>query len=431
MKVWVAGAGLSGCEAAYQLLRRGYQVDLYEMRPQKMTIAHQTDLWGELVCSNSLGADGLCVGGLLKEELRRCDSLIMQAADRCSVPAGKALAVDRQAFASILTERLRCFEGLHFIQKELTTLPQGPGILATGPVTSEPLAQELLSILGEQCLAFYDAVAPVVEDCSLDHEKLYRKDRRCEGEGDYLNCPLDKDQYEHFVAQLLSAERAPLHDFEKAEYFEGCMPIEVIASRGLDTLRFGPMRPVGLERPDGSRPYAVVQLRRENMAASAWNLVGFQTNLKWKEQARVFRMLPGFENANFFRYGVMHRNIFLNAPKVLNDLELNQRPDCWVAGQLTGVEGYVESVAMGLVAALAFHGRQVGASVQWPEETAIGALLAHLRREKSHFQPMNMNRGLFPPIEGRWKRKDRPQKDKALIERARTSFDDQVKPFLK
>lgn len=431
-RLWVAGAGLSGSEAAWQLARRGFEVDLYEMRPATSTLAHQTDLCGELVCSNSLGADGQTVGGLLKEELRRCDSLIMRAADAVPVPAGRALAVDRAAFARFITDRLVNLPNVTLKRVELTDLPEGPGILATGPMTSPMLARRLQEIAGADHLAFFDAVAPVVDASTLDLSKLYAKDRHVDnpdGRADYLNSPLDKEQYERFVSLLLDAPRA-VHDFEGAGFFEGCMPLEVIASRGPDTLRFGPLRPVGLERPDGTRPYAVVQLRRENLAASGYNLVGFQTNLKWPAQREVFRTLPGLEQAEFFRYGVMHRNIFLNAPKVLLNLRLLDRP-VWVAGQLTGVEGYLESTAMGLVAALNAAAFLTGAEPPcWPDVTAVGALLVHLGREVKNFQPQNVNRGIFPPLEGRYRRKDRPQKDAALLERARAAFAERTAPAI-
>ena len=427
MKIWVAGGGLSGCEAAWHLAQWGHDVTLYEMRPLKNTLAHQTSLLGELVCSNSLGADGETVGGLLKEELRRCGSLIMAAADAHPVPAGRALAVDRLAFATHIDVQVR--SKVQVVEKELTSLPEGPGILATGPMTSEGLARHLADRVGCDHLSFFDAVAPVIDDASIDKSKLYLKDRHVpfEGQADYLNIPLDKEGYERFVAELVAAERV-VHDFEKGDFFEGCMPIEVMAARGVDSLRFGPLRPVGLELPDGSRPYAVAQLRRETVDGESWNLVGFQTNLKWGEQSRVFGLLPGLEKARFHRYGVMHRNIFLNAPKTLSELRLAE--NLWVAGQLTGVEGYLESTAMGLVAAQKLQAQHLGFEATWPEETAIGSLLAHLRRQVKNFQPQNVNRGVFPPLEGRYKRRDRPAKDAALLARAREAFEAHVAGWL-
>lgn len=426
MNITVVGGGLAGCEAAWQLLKRGFDVTLVEMRPQVSTEIHQSGDLAELVCSNSLGADGQSVGGLLKEELRRFGSLIMAAAQVSALPAGKALAVDRHSFAAFVTERLLAQPGFELCRREVTELPQGPTIIATGPLTRPALSSALQDLLGQQYLYFYDAVAPVVELDSLDHSIVYRRDRYSESPGgDYLNCPMEKEEYLRFYEALISAERAPLHSFEKPKYFEGCMPVEVLASRGRDTLRFGPLRPVGLERPDGSRrPWAVVQLRQDNSDGTLYNLVGFQTNLKWSEQQRVFRLIPGLEHAEFVRWGVMHRNIYVDAPRVLDGfLRPLDRQDLFLAGQLAGVEGYVESTAMGLAAALGMAAHlQDRAQPFWPAETAIGALMERLRDTTTpRFQPTNLNAGIFSPFETRLK--DRQEKTLRLIKRAEESMD--------
>lgn len=434
--VTVLGGGLAGSEAAWQLARRGWNVTLVEMRPVRSTEIHVSDRLGELVCSNSLGADGRNPAGLLKDELRTFGSLIMEAADQTAVPAGKALAVDRTAFSAFITERLSSLPSVVIERREAVTLPEGPVILATGPLTSPSLSDALSEALGGLDLYFYDAVAPVVAAESLDMAVIYRRDRWGEsGTGDYLNCPMEREEYDQFVAALTSAERALLRDFEKPRYFEGCMPVEVLASRGPQTLRFGPMRPVGLERPDGSRPYAVVQLRAETADQRSYNLVGFQTNLKWKEQARVFSMIPGLGHAEFLRYGVMHRNSYVDAPRCLNKLRLNGRPDVWIAGQLSGVEGYVESCAMGLAAALELDALTGGReSVPWPEETATGALLARLADQTGkRFQPVNVNRGIFPPLDDAPKRASREDKAQAVYRRGITALAEmlQSRPDLK
>lgn len=403
----VVGGGLAGSEAAWQLARRGYRVRLVEKRPGVPSPAHRSASLGELVCSNSLGADELTSpGGILKAELRRLGSLILACADATAVPAGRALAVDRELFSQKITATLSSHPLVEICREECETLPPEPCIVATGPLTEGRLAEELQRRSGG-FLSFYDAVSPVVTAESLDFSVVFRASRWGKGE-DYLNCPLDAAAYRRFQEALLGAERAPLHQVDqKTGYFEGCLPVEVIASRGEDTLRFGPLRPVGLPDPrTGREPYAVVQLRQENREGTLYNLVGFQTNLRWGEQERVFRLIPGLERAEFVRLGVMHRNSFVRAPLVLDPLlRLRGAGDCFLAGQLCGVEGYVESTAMGLVAALHLVILRSGSPVPpWPRETAVGGLLAHLQEAPpEHFQPMNCNLGIFPPLERRVK----------------------------
>jgi len=425
-EVTVVGAGLAGSEAAWQLALRGVRVKLFEMRPRKYTPAHTTDKFAELVCSNSLGSNVEDTpAGILKNELRRFKSLVMQCADEHAVPAGRALAVDRESFSQCVTEKLRSHPMIEINCKEVEDLPDGLAIVATGPLTSESLASRLKEVVGEDFLYFFDAVAPIVTAESIDMSKAYRASRYGKGE-DYINCPLTEEEYYAFWEELVSAERIPLKDFERdGKFFEGCMPVEVLAQRGKDTLRYGPMRPVGLEDPkDGKRPFAVVQLRQENKAGTMYNLVGFQTNLKWKEQERVFRMIPALKNAEFVRFGVMHRNIYVNAPKVLDGhLRLKARSNIYLAGQITGVEGYVESTAMGLVAGINAACQARGLSLPlWPMETAIGSLMNHLSEERPHgFQPMNMNLGLFPPLGERIK--DRSQRLARHAERAKRALE--------
>ena len=409
--VSIVGGGLAGAEAAWQLARRGIPVDLYEMRPEKTTPAHTTGLLAEIVCSNSLGADGpTSPAGILKEELRRLDSLILSCADDSRVPAGKALAVDRDSFSEKVSDRLGDMPGVRVIRKELAAPPGGPAIIASGPLTSPPLADELKRLAGADHLAFFDAVAPVVTVDSIDMSRAFRAGRWGQ-EDDYINCPFTREEYEAFWRALVSAERAKPHDFEDSPSFvEGCLPVEVMASRGLDTLRFGPMRPVGLPLPDtGREAWAVVQLRQDNREGTLYNLVGFQTNLRWGEQEKVFRMIPGLEKAEFARLGVMHRNIYVNSPAVLDGrLRFRGgREDLFLAGQITGVEGYVESTAMGCVAALNAAALVRGTPFpDWPRETAIGSLLHYLAdANPDRFQPMNMNLGIMPRPEGRIRNK--------------------------
>lgn len=399
--VAIIGGGLAGCEAAYQLGKRGYHVQLFEMRPTTMTPAHHTGHLSELVCSNSLKSNRLDnAAGLLKQELRLLGSLFMEAADATCVPAGQALAVDRVLFSKYIEQKLAQYPNVEIIHQEVLELPKTDAvIIATGPVTSDPFSHFLSSLLGEEHLYFYDAAAPIVLKDQLDFSKVYYKSRYDKAGGDdYINCPFTKNEYDSFYHELVSAKTVPLKTFEKEIYFEGCLPIEVIAKRGEKTLRFGPLKPVGLEKSDGTRPYAVVQLRQDDSAASMYNLVGFQTNLTYKEQERVFRMIPGLENAEFVRYGVMHRNTFINSPqKLLPSLALKTASFVFVAGQLSGVEGYVESAAMGLVSALnvvrLFHKDSEAIA---PETTMIGSLQRYITNPSiSRFQPMNANYGIL------------------------------------
>jgi len=405
-RIVIVGAGLAGSEAAWQLAERGVDVALYEMRPHKSTPAHHTGYFAELVCSNSLRAAGLeNAAGLLKEEMRRLNSLIIKTADKHRVPAGSALAVDRHAFAAEITAILENHPRIKVYREEVEEIPPGLAIIATGPLTADKLAGEIQRLTGERELSFYDAAAPIVTLESVDQSVAFWASRYGKGEDDYLNCPMTKEEYERFYEALITAEAAEVKGFEKGKVFEGCMPIEVMAARGPQTLLFGPLKPVGLVDPrTGKQPYAVVQLRKENKEGTLLNLVGFQTHLKWGEQQRVFRMIPGLERAEFVRYGVMHRNTFLNAPKVLNaDFSLRRRPDLFFAGQITGVEGYIESAASGLMAGINVWRKLRGLeTLVFPAETALGALARHLEGSPSiDFQPMNINFGLLPPLEQR------------------------------
>lgn len=404
--VTVIGAGLAGSEAAWQVAKRGIGVRLIEMRPDKQTPAHQSGKFAELVCSNSFRANNLeNAVGVLKEEMRRLDSLIIKCADSNQVPAGGALAVDREAFAAEVTKKISENPLIEVIYQEAERIPkEGIIICATGPLTSDSLAKELLNLTGEEFFYFYDAAAPLVDAESIDYSKAFWASRYDKGDADYLNCPMDQAEYEKFYDALISAETHPLHEFEKKIYFEGCMPVEVMAKRGPQTLLFGPLKPVGLRNPaalENKRPYAVVQLRRDNAAATLFNIVGFQTNLKWDEQKRVFRMIPGLENANFMRFGVMHRNTFINSPKLLSPTtQLLARPNLLMAGQLSGVEGYVESAASGLLAGINAGRlwRQQPALIA-PRESALGSMLYYITHtDADNFQPMNITFGLMPPL---------------------------------
>ena len=424
-QVLVVGGGLAGSEAAYYLASRGVQTTLMEMKPKKFTPAHESENYGELVCSNSLKSNDIYANacGLLKEEMRLLGSMIIEAADNTKVPAGAALAVDRERFSAYITEKLKNCPNLTLVSGELEKLPEmenGGGryvIIATGPLTSDTLAEDIKTQFGEK-LHFFDASAPIVSAESIDLSHAFTGDRYGKGTGDYINCPLSKEEYYAFVDALLSAERAHLHEFEKGEIFEGCMPIEIMASRGKDTLRFGTLKPVGLFDGDGKRPYAVLQLRKENEAGTAYNLVGFQTNLKFPEQKRVFSMIPALKNAEFLRYGVMHRNTYLNAPSVLNrDFSVKNNRNLFFAGQITGVEGYVESAASGLLAAITIESELLGkARTTFPSETVCGALQAHISTPCKDFQPMNANFGILAPLPVRIK--DKKERYKALAERA-------------
>ncbi|MCY8265996.1 FADH(2)-oxidizing methylenetetrahydrofolate--tRNA-(uracil(54)-C(5))-methyltransferase TrmFO [Bacillus haynesii] len=399
----VIGAGLAGSEAAWQLAKRGINVRLYEMRPVKQTPAHHTDKFAELVCSNSLRANSLTNAvGVLKEEMRVLDSAIIAAADECSVPAGGALAVDRHEFAANVTEKVKNHPNVTVLNEEVTEIPEGPTIIATGPLTSEALSAKLRELTGEDYLYFYDAAAPIVEKDSLDMDKVYLKSRYDKGEAAYLNCPMTEEEFDRFYDALVSAETVPLKEFEKEIFFEGCMPIEVMAKRGKKTMLFGPMKPVGLEDPKtGKRPYAVVQLRQDDAAGTLYNIVGFQTHLKWGDQKEVLRLIPGLEQAEIVRYGVMHRNTFINSPSLLKaTYQFKKRGDLFFAGQMTGVEGYVESAASGLVAGInAARLIQGKEPVTFSNETAIGSMAHYITEtNKKNFQPMNANFGLFKEL---------------------------------
>ena len=404
MKATVIGAGLAGSEAAWQLAKRGIDVMLYEMKPQKMSPAHKSPLFAELVCSNSLRSDRLQNAvGLLKEEMRVLDSLVMRAADHARVPAGGALAVDRESFSGYITQTLRSNPHVTVVEEEITHIPDGPVIVATGPLTSDALAEDIAALPGMSTLHFFDAAAPIVMAESLDMNKVFRASRYGRGD-DYLNCPMNKEEYDAFVEALLAAETAPVHGFEENMVFEGCMPVESMARRGHMVLAFGPMKPVGLPDPKtGREAYAVVQLRQDDAAGSMYNLVGFQTRLKFGEQKRVFGMIPGLENAEFARYGVMHRNTFLHSPGLLDhNYCMLCRPDTYFAGQMTGVEGYVESAASGLTAGLALAQKLNGREpVEFPTATAIGALSHYISTPNSDFQPMNITFGLIDGLDKR------------------------------
>lgn len=411
--VQVIGAGLAGCEAAYWLARHGIPVELVEMKPKKFTPAHSDQNFCELVCSNSLKSNDVYGNacGLLKEEMRILGSLVIEAADATRVPAGGALAVDRYAFAEYVTEKLRGLDNIRFVTREQTELPARDAIVATGPLTSEALAGELTEKFGSD-LFFYDAAAPIVSAASIDLSRTFTADRYGKGDGDYLNCPMNKEEYEAFVGALVSAERVIARDFEKRDVFEGCMPVEIMAARGKDTLRFGMLKPVGLYDENGKRPYAVLQLRKENREGTAYNLVGCQTNLKFPEQKRVFSLIPALKNAEFLRYGVMHRNTFLNSPNILQeDYSLKGADTVFFAGQMTGVEGYVESAASGLAAAYSLAMKRKGEG-PFPADrrTVIGALAAHVSSPNADFQPMNANYGVLQPLE-------KEVRDKALKKR--------------
>ncbi|MED3624239.1 FADH(2)-oxidizing methylenetetrahydrofolate--tRNA-(uracil(54)-C(5))-methyltransferase TrmFO [Neobacillus thermocopriae] len=401
--ITVVGAGLAGSEAAWQIAKRGIKVHLYEMRPVKQTPAHHTDKFAELVCSNSLRANTLTNAvGVLKEEMRKLDSVIIHAADSCSVPAGGALAVDRHEFAAKVTDMVKKHENVTVFHEEITEIPEGPTIIATGPLTSPGLSAKLKELTGEEYLYFYDAAAPIIEKDSINMDKVYLKSRYDKGEAAYLNCPMTEEEFNRFYDALLAAETVPLKEFEKEIFFEGCMPIEVMAARGKKTMLFGPLKPVGLEDPKtGKRPYAVVQLRQDDAAGTLYNIVGFQTHLKWGPQKEVIRLIPGLENAEIVRYGVMHRNTFINSPKVLEPTyQFKKRKDLFFAGQMTGVEGYVESAASGLIAGINASRLVQGLEpLIFPAETAIGSMAKYITSANpDNFQPMNANFGLFPEL---------------------------------
>ena len=425
-KVTVVGAGLAGCEAAWQLAQRGFSVDLLEMKPEKMSPAHKSEDFAELVCSNSLRGDRLeNAVGLLKEELRRVGSLILTCAEATRVEAGGCLAVDRQGFSKLVTEKIRSHPNITVIPGEITEIPAEPVIIATGPLTSEPLSQAIGAYFGADYLHFFDAAAPLVTAESVDMDLAWWQSRYDRGTPDYVNCSMDKDQYLSFVRELTAAQEAEVHGFEDANVFEGCMPVEVMARRGIDTLRYGPLKPVGLTDPaTGKEPYAVVQLRQDNAAKTVYNLVGFQTHLKFGEQKRVFSMIPALRNAEFVRYGVMHRNTFLCSPKLLDRYYADRRnPLVAFAGQMTGVEGYVESTASGYLAAVAMAARLAGKEPPaFSKNTAIGALGCYISDESIvNFQPMNVNFSIISPLEKRIRKKS--EKNLAIAQRSLEEID--------
>ena len=419
--VKVIGAGLAGSEAAWQLAQRGLKVTLYEMKPNKKSPAHHADTFAELVCSNSLRADGIANAvGLLKEELRRLNSLIMECADATRVEAGGCLAVDREGFSKMVTDKIRNHPNITVVEEEITQVPEGPVIIATGPLTSDALSESIGKYFGQDYLHFFDAAAPLVTAESVDMEKAWWQSRYDKGTADYVNCAMNKEEYQAFWKELINAQEAEVHGFEDKNVFEGCMPVEVMARRGEDTLRFGPLKPVGLIDPStGKEPYAVVQLRQDNAAKSVFNLVGFQTHLKFPEQKRVFSMIPALQNAEFVRYGVMHRNTFLQSPKLLDRYYADRRnPLVAFAGQMTGVEGYVESTASGFLAAVAMAAKlQKRPLPEFPKETAIGALGLYVSDESIvNFQPMNVNFSIIAPLAYRVKKK--AEKNLAIANRS-------------
>ena len=431
MKVTVIGGGLAGSEAAYYLASRGVQVTLVEMKPKKFTPAHESADFGELVCSNSLKSNDVYANacGLLKEEMRMLGSLVIEAADNTKVPAGAALAVDREKFSAYITKKLRENKNITVVEEEVTVLPEPNEdeivIVATGPLTADALSKDIKEKLGG-ALHFYDASAPIVSADSIDYTCAFTGDRYGKGTGDYINCPMTKEEYETFVEELLNAEKVELHEFEKREIFEGCMPIEVMASRGKDTLRYGTLKPVGLFNEDGKRPYAVLQLRKENVEGSTYNLVGCQTNLKFPEQKRVFSLIPALKNAEYLRYGVMHRNTYIHAPDVLNaDFSVKNKRGLYFAGQITGVEGYVESAASGLLAAVHIADKLLDRPTHvFDERTVCGALEKHISTPQKDFQPMNANFGILASLPVRIK--DKKERYRMTAERALAAMREQT-----
>ena len=438
----VIGGGLAGCEAAYQIAKRGIKVKLYEMKPIKYSPAHSNKDLAEIVCSNSLKSNLLTNAcGLLKEELRRLDSLLIKRADETAVPAGQALAVDREKFSKLVTDKIKENPNIEVINQEVTKIPEDViTIIATGPLTSDELYKAISKLIGEEKLFFYDAAAPIIEKDSIDMNIAFWGDRYKEEkqkeesieewkerlkkeEKNYINLPMNKEEYENFVNELINAEIVELHEFEKREIFEGCMPIEIMAKRGIDTLRFGPLKPVGFDDPrTARRPYAVVQLRQDNTEGTMFNMVGFQTNLKFGEQKRVFKLIPGLENAEFTKYGVMHRNTYINSTKLLDETyNLKKSPNIYFAGQITGVEGYVESISSGLVAGInAAHKLKQKETVTFSKETVIGALAKYISTTNEKFQPMNANFGILPELEE--KIKDKKLRYQKMAERSLEKF---------
>lgn len=428
-KVTVVGAGLAGCEAAWQLVKRKIPVRLVEMRPKTSSPAHHSENFAELVCSNSFRSDSLNNAvGILKEEMRHLDSIIMESAKATRVPAGSALAVDRQAFSRRITEQLKQHPLIEVVQEEVTQIPDGPCIIASGPLTSDALSKAIQEYTHADYFHFYDAAAPIIEKDSIDFSKAYIKSRYDKGEAAYINCAMSREEFDAFYEELIHAETAQLHEFEDETYFEGCMPFEEMARRGRQTLLFGPMKPVGLERPDGTTPYAVVQLRQDNAVASLYNIVGFQTHLKWGEQKRLLSMIPGLENVSIVRYGVMHRNSYLCAPKVLRPTYQHvQRDDLFFAGQLCGVEGYVESAASGLLAGMNMANlMREKAVVELPNTCVIGSMAHYITHaSERYFQPMNANFGIMRLLE-KVKKKERKE---AFANQALSVIDTYKKEF--
>ena len=417
----IIGGGLAGCEAAYQISKCGINVRLYEMKPTKYSPAHSNSNLAEIVCSNSFKSNLLTNAcGLLKEELRMLDSLLIKIADETSVPAGQALAVDREEFSRKVTEYMENLDNVEIIKEEVTEIPDDTvTIIATGPLTSDVLFEKISKLVGNNELHFYDAAAPIIEKSSVDMNIAFIGDRYGKGEADYINLPMNKEEYENFWNELVNAEVVELHSFEKREIFEGCMPVEVMAKRGIDTLRYGPLKPVGFDDPrTGRRPYALVQLRQDNSVGSLYNMVGFQTNLKFGEQKRVFSMIPGLQNAEFVKYGVMHRNTYINSPQILNNVyQMKDNENVFFAGQITGVEGYVESIASGLLAGInaARYMKNKG-KIVFPVETMIGALTDYISTPNEKFQPMNANFGILPKLPE--KIRDKQERYKKLSDRA-------------
>src|SRR5215467_13631285 len=431
MKIKIIGAGLAGCEAAWQCARRGVEVELYEMRPVKATPAHQTDKFGELVCSNSLKSESENTAPwLLKEEMRRAGSLLIEIAREAAVPAGHALAVDRDVFAARITQAISAEPRIKVIREEATRIDENEGltVIATGPLTSDALSREIARLSGSDHLYFYDSISPIVEADSIDMSRVYFAARYGKGTADYINCPFTREDYDRFLDALIAAQSVEGHDWEKLNYFEGCLPIEEIARRGRDTLRFGPMKPVGLADPrTGKLPYSVVQLRRENLRADSYNLVGFQNHLKFGEQARVLRLIPGLETAKFLRYGQIHRNTYINAPSLLGEaLNLKLHPGVFFAGQISGVEGYTESIAMGQLAGINVARTAQGqSSVPPPRASALGSLVHYIcHAEAKNFQPANITFDLLPQLDEQTRRRvrDKKQRHRMVCERALDAF---------
>ncbi|WP_321328104.1 methylenetetrahydrofolate--tRNA-(uracil(54)-C(5))-methyltransferase (FADH(2)-oxidizing) TrmFO [uncultured Ilyobacter sp.] len=422
-EVVIIGAGLAGSEAAYQLAKRGIKVKLYEMRPAKNTEAHKSEKFGELVCSNSLGSNATSnASGLMKEELRQLGSLLVKVADKNKVPAGQALAVDREGFSKEITETLENMENIEIIREELTEIPkEGIVLIASGPLSSDSISEEIKKITKDEHLYFYDAAAPIIAFDSIDKEKVYFQSRYDKGDGEYINCPMDIEEYTNFYNALITAERAPLKTFEEEKLFEACMPVEKMAERGEKTLLFGPLKPKGLTNPrhPDIKDYAVIQLRQDDKEGRLYNMVGFQTNLKWGEQKRVFSMIPGLENSDFVRYGVMHRNTFINSTKLLNNtLNLKSDENIYFAGQITGSEGYVAAMATGMMAAINIANRLEGKKeFVLDERSAIGAIIKYITEEKKNFQPIGPNIGIIRPLEGK-KIRDKRERYTKVAERA-------------